>query len=81
MDKTTLFRLIDKYQNGAASEAEKALLETYYQRLEEAGSTGLTADEEQALKNTMYQQVMTGISHHVNPIQRNYRQWTAAAAN
>ena len=78
MDKQTFFSLIDKYRSGTATAAEKALLEAYYQRLESAGTTGLSTDEEQSLKNTLYQQILSGITPKT--IQKNYWRWSAAAA-
>src|SRR6185295_13016540 len=57
MDKQTFFSILDKYQAGTASGAEKALIEEYYRRLELAGTTELSAEEEAILKETMFQQI------------------------
>ncbi|WP_205509982.1 FecR family protein [Longitalea arenae] len=57
MDKQSFFRILDKYQDGTASAAEKTLIEEYYRRLEKAGNTDLSAEEETALKEEMYSQI------------------------
>lgn len=57
MDKHSFFIILDKYQDGTASRAEKALIEEYYRRLEMAGTTELTSEEEGALKEAMYKQI------------------------
>ena len=46
MDKQSFFSILDKYQDGTASDAEKALVEAYYLRLGKAGTTKLSAEEE-----------------------------------
>jgi ferric-dicitrate binding protein FerR (iron transport regulator) len=83
MDKQSFFSLLDKYQDGTASTAEKALIEAYYHRLETAGTTELTPEEEAALKEAMYQQIAANILEpetKVVPIKRkNYRLAAAAA--
>jgi transmembrane sensor len=83
MDKQSFFSLLDKYQDGTASPAEKALIEAYYHRLEKAGTTELTPEEEAALKEAMYQQIAANILEadtKVIPIKRkNYRLAAAAA--
>ncbi|OQP59512.1 hypothetical protein A3860_37385 [Niastella vici] len=83
MDKQSFFSILDKYQDGTASEAEKALVEAYYQRLEKAGATALSAEEEAALKEEMYQQIAAGIQSSeapVIPIKRKSYRMAAAAA-
>jgi len=83
MDKQSFFSILDKYQDGTASPAEKALIEAYYQRLEKAGATELSAEEAAALKEEMYQQIAANIQSaeaKVIPIKRkNYRLAAAAA--
>lgn len=57
MDKNTFFALLDRYQDGTASPAERALVEEYYHQLEASAITNLAADEEIALREKMYQQI------------------------
>ncbi|OQP57401.1 FecR family protein [Niastella populi] len=83
MYKQSFFSLLDKYQDGTASAAEKALIEEYYRRMEMAGSTELTAEEETALKEAMYQQISANVwepGTKVIPIKRNRYGMAAAAA-
>ncbi len=83
MDKQSFFSLLDKYQDGTASSAEKALIEEYYRRMEMAGRTELTADEETALKEAMYQQISANLwepGTKVIPIKRTSYSMAAAAA-
>jgi len=84
MDKQTFFSILDKYQAGTASGAEKALIEEYYRRLELAGTTELSAEEEAILKETMFQQIAAnkGVAEaKVIPLKRkNYNMVAAAAA-
>jgi transmembrane sensor len=83
MDKQSFFSLLDKYQDGTASAAEKALIEEYYRRMENAGMTELTADEETALKEAMYKQISANLwepDTKVIPIKRNRYGIAAAAA-
>jgi hypothetical protein len=83
MDKQSFFSILDKYQEGTASAAEKALIEAYYHRLEKAGSTELTAAEEAALKEAMYRQIaanMWSTGATVIPIKRKSYSLVAAAA-
>lgn len=83
MDKQSLFSILDKYQDGTASPAEKALIEEYYRRLEKAGKTELTADEEADIRKAMYTQIagsLEGSDPKVIPLKRkNYRMAAAAA--
>jgi transmembrane sensor len=84
MDKQSFYSILDKYQAGTASTAEKALIEEYYRRLELAGTTELSAEEEAVLKETMFQQ----IAAHTNVAEaklislkrKNYNMVAAAAA-
>ena len=84
MDKQTFFNLIDKYRDGTATDAEKALVEAYYQRLEKAGSTSLSSEEETALKESMYEQIKAGMHDQDTTAPRVtarlYRLVAAAAA-
>jgi len=83
MDKQSFFSLLDKYQDGTASSAEKALIEAYYQRLEKAGTTELSVEEAAALKEAMYQQIAANIqlsAKKVIPIKRKNYNLVAAAA-
>jgi transmembrane sensor len=83
MDKQSFFSLLDKYQDGAATPAEKALLEEYYRRMETAGRTELTADEETALKEAMYKQISANLWEpgiKVIPFKRKRYGMAAAAA-
>lgn len=61
MDSNLFFSLLDKYRDGTATDAEKALVEAYYRRLERAGSTELSPEEEAALKEGLYQQIVDNI--------------------
>ncbi|MCS3798593.1 FecR domain-containing protein [Niastella sp. OAS944] len=82
MDKQSFFSILDKYQNGTASAAEKALVEEYYRRMEKAGKTELTADEEAVIRRTMYNQIAASFQDpeaKVIPIKRNYSKMAAAA--
>jgi len=82
MDKQSFFSILDKYQDGTASAAEKALIEEYYRRMEKAGKTELTADEEAAIRRTMYNQIAASFQEpeaKVIPIKRNYSKLAAAA--
>jgi len=65
MDRNTFFSLLDKYQDGSASAAEKALVGEYYRRLEAMGITNLSIEEEQMLRETMYQAIVAGIKEPV----------------
>jgi transmembrane sensor len=83
MDKQSFFSLLDKYQDGTATSAEKALIEEYYRRMEIAGRTELTADEETALKEAMYKQISANLwepETKVIPFKRNRYGMAAAAA-
>lgn len=83
MDKQSFFRILDKYQDGTASAAEKALIEEYYRRLQQAGNTELSAEEEAAVKEAMYAQIAANLwepNNKVVPIRKiNYRLVAAAA--
>jgi transmembrane sensor len=82
MDKQSFFSILDKYQDGTASPAEKALIEAYYQRLERAGTTELSPEEEAALKEAMYKQITANMwepEATVIPIKRKYYSLVAAA--
>lgn len=82
MDKQSFFNILDKYQNGTASAAEKALIEEYYRRMEKAGKTELTADEEAAIRRTMYNQIAASFEEpgaKVVSIKRSYSKVAAAA--
>lgn len=61
MDKNLFFNLLDKYRDGTASDAESALIEEYYRRLEAAGTTELTGEEEAALKELLYKNITSHI--------------------
>jgi len=81
MDKQAFLRLLDKYQDGTASSAEKTLIEEYYRRLEMAGATELSAEEEAALKEAMYKQITSSLADTVVvPIRRKNYKLAAAAA-
>ena len=83
MDKHSFFSILDKYQDGTASPAEKALIEEYYRRLEKAGTTELSLEEEAALKDAMYQQIAARVSSAkatIIPIKRKNYNLVAAAA-
>jgi transmembrane sensor len=62
MDKQLFLSLLEKYQDGTASDAEKALAEAYYHRLEQAGTTHLQPAEEEALREKLYQQIRERIN-------------------
>jgi transmembrane sensor len=82
MDKQSFFSILDKYQDGTASAAEKALIEEYYRRMEKAGKTELTADEEAAVRRTMYNKIAAGFEEpgaKVVPLKRSYSKVAAAA--
>lgn len=82
MDKQSFFSILDKYQDGTASAAEKALIEEYYRRMEKAGTTELTADEEAEIRRTMYNQIAAGFEEpgaKVVSLKRSYSKIAAAA--
>lgn len=82
MDKQSFFSILDKYQDGTASAAEKALIEEYYRRMEKAGKTELTADEEAEIRRTMYNQIAASFEEpgaKVVPLKRSYSKVAAAA--
>jgi len=84
MDKNSFFSLLDKYRDGTATDAEKALVEAYYRRLEMAGSTELSPEEEAALKEGLYKKITDNIKEEdikIIPLKRkNYSLVAAAAA-
>jgi transmembrane sensor len=82
MDKQSFFSILDKYQDGTASAAEKALIEEYYRRMEKAGKTELTADEEAEIRRTMYNQIAASFEEpgaKVVSLKRSYSRVAAAA--
>lgn len=82
MDKQSFFSILDKYQNGTASAAERALIEEYYRRMEKAGTTELTADEEAEIRRTMYNRIAAGFEEpgaKVVSLKRSYSKVAAAA--
>ena len=83
MDKQAFLSMLDKYQDGTASPAEKRLIEEYYRRLELAGTTELSAEEEIALKEAMYKQITSGMVERDTPViplrRKNYSLAAAAA--
>lgn len=83
MDIQSFFNLLDKYQDGTATTAEKALVEAYYQRLEAGGTTDLSPEEEATLKELLYKRITDGIQDgypKVIPMQRKPYRFVAAAA-
>jgi ferric-dicitrate binding protein FerR (iron transport regulator) len=83
MDKQAFLRMLDKYQDGTASSAEKTLIEEYYRRLEMAGTTELSAEEEIALRQAMYKNITAGMVERepvVVPFRRKNYSLAAAAA-
>jgi len=81
MDKNNFNHLIDKYLEGTASAAEKALLEGYYRRLETTASTQLSAGEETVLKEVMFQKIRSGMQSRRTSLHRKiYFRLAAAAA-
>lgn len=84
MDKQAFLRMLEKYQDGTASSAEKTLIEEYYRRLETAGTTDLSAEEANALQEAMYKQITANITEPdttvVIPIKRKNYNLAAAAA-
>lgn len=81
MDRQTFFSLIDRYNEGTATGAEKALVEEYLRRLDEMGVTELSAEQEKTLKEKMYRQITSEISEtgtRVVPLSR--RHWLRYAA-
>jgi ferric-dicitrate binding protein FerR (iron transport regulator) len=84
MDIHSFNTLLEKYQHGTATAAEKALVEAYYRRLETGGATNLSAEEEAALKEALYKKITNEIAisqAKVVPLQpRPYRFIAAAAA-
>ncbi|HUP12071.1 MAG TPA: FecR domain-containing protein [Niastella sp.] len=82
MDKQSFLSILDKYQEGTASAAEKALIEAYYRRMEKAGKTELTAEEEAEIRRTMYSRIAASFEEpdpKVVPIKRGYSKLAAAA--
>ena len=83
MDKQAFLRMLDKYQDGSASSAEKTLIEEYYRRLEKAGTTELSTEEEFALRQAMYKNITAGLEERdslVVPFKRKNYGLAAAAA-
>jgi ferric-dicitrate binding protein FerR (iron transport regulator) len=83
MDKQAFLRMLDKYQDGSASSAEKTLIEEYYRRLEKAGTTELSTEEEFALRQAMYKNITAGLEERdsvVIPFKRKKYGLAAAAA-
>jgi ferric-dicitrate binding protein FerR (iron transport regulator) len=84
MDRNSFFSLLDKYRDGTATDAEKALVEAYYRRLEMAGNTELSPEEEAALKEGLYKQITDNIKAEENKVvplkRKNYSLVAAAAA-
>ncbi|OQP38877.1 hypothetical protein A4H97_19415 [Niastella yeongjuensis] len=83
MDKQAFLRMLDKYQDGTASSAEKTLIEEYYRRLEKAGTTELSTEEEIALRQAMYKNITAGMEERntmVVPFRRKNHGLAAAAA-
>lgn len=81
MDKNNFNSLIDKYFEGTASTAEKAMLEEYYRRLETTASTQLSAGEEAELKEVMFQQIRSGMqSRRISLHRKIYFRLAGAAA-
>ncbi|MBO9204166.1 MULTISPECIES: FecR family protein [Niastella] len=81
MDKIAFHRMLDKYQDGTATPAEKTLIEEYYRRLELAGTTDLSAEEEIALRQEMYKKITASMEDTVVvPFKRKNYSLAAAAA-
>jgi transmembrane sensor len=87
MDRNSFFSLLDKYRDGTATDAEKALVEAYYRRLEMAGITELSPEEEAALKEGLYKKITDNIKEEENRVvplvslkRKNYSLVAAAAA-
>jgi ferric-dicitrate binding protein FerR (iron transport regulator) len=83
MDKQAFLRMLEKYQDGSASSAERTLIEEYYRRLETAGTTELSMEEAAALKEAMYKQIRANMEERETPVipikRKNYGIAAAAA--
>ncbi|RBL93059.1 FecR family protein [Chitinophaga flava] len=76
MDKNTFQELVNRYLDGSATTAEKALVDRYCEHLETSGDTGLEPEQEAYLQSAMYARILKGIQ---TPRKRNFR-WAYAAA-
>ncbi|MDR6785500.1 transmembrane sensor [Pedobacter africanus] len=61
MDKLNFDRLIDAYLDDSASDADKTLLEAYYEKLQNGEPLNLLKGEEAALEVVMYRNIISGI--------------------
>jgi transmembrane sensor len=81
MDKHSFDNLIARYQKGVVSDAEKALVEEYYRRLENFAAAELSAEEEAELKEAIFQHIRSGMQPRQMPLyKRVYFSLSAAAA-
>lgn len=69
MDKLNFNRLIDAYLDGSANDADKALLEAYYEKLQNGEPLHLMKGEEDALEAVMYRNIISGIGILPKPKQ------------
>ncbi len=78
MDKNTFMLLTDRYLDGTATGAERALVDAYCDRLEQAPAAELSPDEEAALERLMYARIMGTVNR--KPVRRRLFRYAAAAA-
>ncbi|WP_341835430.1 FecR domain-containing protein [Chitinophaga pollutisoli] len=82
MNKQTLATLIDRYLNGTATDAEKRLLDAYYDSMRQQSADAPGAEEEESLRKEMLAKVYAnaGIEAPVTPVRRLWVRRAAAAA-
>ncbi|MBC9931211.1 FecR family protein [Chitinophaga qingshengii] len=76
MDKNTFQELVNRYLDGTATPAERALVDRYCEHLETDGESELGPDAEAVLQLVMYERIMRRVQA---PPKRSYR-WAYAAA-
>lgn len=62
MDKLNFNRLIDAYLDGSANEADKALLEAYYEKLWAGPPQGLIKRQDDVLQETIYNNIISRVN-------------------
>ncbi|MDR2270343.1 MAG: DUF4974 domain-containing protein [Sphingobacterium sp.] len=78
MNKLNFNRLVNAYLDGSASDADKALLEAYYEKLRAGESLTLAKEEEEVLQEMMYDDIISAI--HILPKKRRIvRLWPRVA--
>lgn len=81
MNKNAFVGLLEKYMAGKASQAEKELLERYYEKLKAKGRTELPSTEEDELQSRILKSIQAKMEEHSRttvPVRR--RKWMGIAA-